>query len=50
MLGTLGKHTDEAHISYLGTYLIAIDERRITEHSRLLAEIFLNFGALALYL
>ena len=33
MLGSLGKHTFEAHVGYLITYLIAIDERRVAEHS-----------------
>ena len=49
VLGTLGKHTFEAHGSHLSADVVAIDERRVTEHLWLLAEVVFHLLALFLH-
>ena len=49
VLGTLSKHTLEAHSGNLCTDIVAVDKRRVTGHSRTLAEEFLDLVGLLLH-
>ena len=49
MLGSFGEHSLESEGGSLGTDVVAVDERRVAEHGRLLAEVFLDFLHLFLH-
>ena len=49
VLGTLCEHALEAHLSSLQTDVVRVDERRVAEHLRCLAEVFLHLCHLLLH-